>query len=54
MMIEILIKMYNININEENIFTLLRDFHMELQRHLREGNITNIFSVEIIRMFGTI
>jgi hypothetical protein len=46
-------KMFNTNFNEKNIFTLLLDFHMELQRHLREGKIIDIFSDENFRMIGT-
>jgi hypothetical protein len=45
-------KMSNINFNE--IFTLLLDIYMELQRYLRDKKIINIFSDENIRMFGSI
>jgi hypothetical protein len=46
--------MFSINFNEENIFTLLLDFHMELQKHLPQGNIIDIFSDEKIRSIVSI
>jgi hypothetical protein len=47
-------KIFNINFNEDDIFTLLRDFHTELQRHLSEGKITDTFNDKNIRTFGII
>jgi hypothetical protein len=46
-------KMFNNNFNEENIFTLLRDFNLELSIQLLEKKITNIFSDENIRLMRT-
>jgi hypothetical protein len=47
-------KMFNINFNEDNIFTLFPDFYIELQSQSNEVSFSYIFSDENIRMFGII
>jgi hypothetical protein len=45
---------YKINLNEENIFTLLRDLYLELQRKSNLKNLSHLFNDENIELIGTI
>jgi hypothetical protein len=45
---------YKINFNEKNIFTLLRDLCIELQRQSNPENLSHLFNDENIRLIGTV